>query len=166
MPDKLLELTAVFAIVLVAVAYLAVRAWRGRAIAHSKLIGDLPSAFDLGNADAFDGFYVATTPAGKPLDRLVGSGLAHRGRVTVRVSKAGVSMERTGEATINIPSAQIIGVAAQSATIDRAVESGGLTAIHWSNSGHEFETFLRMQSADAHRAIASHFSQRSSKEQR
>lgn len=166
MPDKLLELTAVFAIVFVAVAYLAVRAWRGRVIAHSKLIGELPPEIDLGLADSFEGFYVATTPAGKPLERLVGSGLAHRGRVTVRVSSAGLSLERIGESTINIPRVQIVEVTAQSAAIDRAVESNGLTAIRWSNNGHEFETFLRMQSADAHRAIASTFLNLSSKEQR
>lgn len=166
MSDKILELTTVAVVVLVALAYLAVRAWRGRVIAHDKLIGDLPDAFNLGQADSFDGFYVATTLADKPLERLIGAGLAHRGRASVRVSAAGIVIDRTGEATIFIPGAQILAVSAQSAVIDRAVEANGLTALRWSNNGNEFETFLRMTSADAHRAIASEFSKQSSKERR
>jgi hypothetical protein len=41
--------------------------------------------------------YVATVFAGRPLDRVVGHGFAHRGNASVLVSPNGVSIYRTGE---------------------------------------------------------------------
>lgn len=166
MQDKLVEVTTVFAIVISALAYLAIRAWRGRVIGHSKLVGSLPASFEIARPDVFDGHYVATTPEAKPLERLVGAGLAHRGRAVVRIGDEGIEIQRVGEATLYIPAGKVRGVTAESAAIDRAVEPGGLTAIRWANNGVELETYLRMESVTAHRAIASQFSNQTSKEQR
>lgn len=166
MQDQFVEVTAVFAIVISALAYLAIRSWRGKVVGHSKLVGTLPASFEIAHPDVFDGHYVATTPAGKPLERLVGAGLAHRGRAVIRIGAEGLEIQRVGEDTLYIPAAKVRGVTAESAAIDRAVEPGGLTAIRWVNNDVELETYLRMQAVAAHRAIASQFSNQTSKEQR
>jgi hypothetical protein len=91
--------------------------------------------------------YVATVFAGKPLDRVIGHGLAHRGNASVLVSSDGVSIYRTGEASFLIPAKEIIGLASDSAVIDRAVEKDGLASIRWKLGSTEVETYLRFVGA-------------------
>jgi hypothetical protein len=91
--------------------------------------------------------YVATVFAGRPLDRVIGHGLAHRGNAAVLVSSDGVAIYRTGEASFLIPAKEILGLASDSAVIDRAVEKDGLTSIRWKLGATEVETFLRFVGA-------------------
>lgn len=91
--------------------------------------------------------YVATVFAGRPLDRVLGHGLAHRGDASVLVSGDGVSIFRTGEKSFLIPAQDLVGVSQGSAVIDRAVEKDGLTFIRWNLGGVELETYLRFVGA-------------------
>lgn len=87
--------------------------------------------------------YVATVFSGRPLDRLVGHGLAHRGNASVLVSSEGVSIFRTGESSFLIPSKDLLDFSHGSAVIDRAVEKDGLTSIRWKLGDTELETHIR-----------------------
>lgn len=87
--------------------------------------------------------YVATVFAGRPLDRVVGHGFAHRGNASVLVSPNGVSIYRIGENSFLIPAQDVLSISQESAVIDRAVETDGLIAIRWNLGGAELQTYLR-----------------------
>lgn len=102
-----------------------------------------PPHFIEGPASGQEALYVATTFAGRPLDRVVGHGLAHRGLATVEVDSTGVRIYRTGEKGFQILSSKLLGVSRTNAVIDRAVEKDGLVTIRWDLGGTEVETHLR-----------------------
>lgn len=90
-------------------------------------------------------FYVSTTPRNEPLERLAIPGLAFRARATVGLSRAGVTIEPRGEVETFIPVAQLRGVRAADATIDRSAGRGSLTALDWTAAnGVEISSFLRI----------------------
>jgi hypothetical protein len=103
--------------------------------------------FLVGETKGQTAFYVATTFAGRPLDRVVAHGLAHRGKANVLVSDSGVTIYRTGEKNFLIPSDQLLGVSQTSAVIDKAVEKDGLVSIQWNLGGTSLETHLRFVGA-------------------
>jgi hypothetical protein len=94
-------------------------------------------------------FYVATTFADRPLERIVAHGLAHRGRAEVEVSPSGVAIYRTGEIGFVIPTRDLLAVSQSSAVIDRAVEKDGLVSIRWNLGDHHLETHLRFVGSSA-----------------
>lgn len=75
--------------------------------------------------------YVATTPANKPLERLVLPGLAFRGRGTFIVWEKGVTLSINGEPDVYVPYGNIRSIGTSTFTIDRVVESGGLVRLDW-----------------------------------
>lgn len=75
--------------------------------------------------------YVSTTLAGQPLERLVGEPFAFRGRARLELREDGLVVTVRGTEPFAIPLAAIDGVEQATATIDRAVEPGGLTRIAW-----------------------------------
>ena len=79
-----------------------------------------------------DGLYLATTFAGRPLDRVSAHGLGFRARAHVTVTAAGVRIDRDGAAPIDLPAAGVTGAGTATWTIDRTVEPGGLTVLAWS----------------------------------
>ena len=90
-------------------------------------------------------FYVATTPRSEPLERLAIPGLAFRARATVGVSRSGVTIEPRGEIETYISIAQLDGVRAADATIDRSAGRGSLTALDWTAAnGAELSSFFRV----------------------
>jgi hypothetical protein len=100
-------------------------------------------------------FYVATTFAGRPLERVVAHGLAHRGKAEVAVSHEGVLIQRTGESSFRIPPGNFLAFNQSSAVIDRAVEKDGLVSIRWSLGKNELETHLRFVGTAARSKILS-----------
>jgi len=131
-----------FFVVLSLFAYLS---WVSKMRKQEKLIQ--PPQFIEPNGLGMKAQYVATVFAGRPLDRVIGHGLAHRGNAAVLVSAEGVSIFRTGEASFLIPAMDLVGLEQESAVIDRAVERDGLTSIRWTLGGTELETYLRFVSA-------------------
>jgi len=108
-----------------------------------------------GEASGERTFYVATTYAGRPLDRVLAHGLAHRGKAQVEVSGAGVSIYRTGEKCFLIPAGHLLGFEQTSAVIDKAVEKDGLVSIHWKLGTTAVETHLRFIGAPARSNVLS-----------
>jgi hypothetical protein len=88
-------------------------------------------------------FYVATTVANRPLDRVLAHGLAHRGRAYILVSEDKLSISRKGERSFAISGSDILALEKATAVIDKAVERDGLTVLSWRLGEHEVQTHLR-----------------------
>ena len=80
---------------------------------------------------AVDGLYLATTFAGRPLERVAAHGLGFRARARVAVLDGGVRIERDGAAPLLLPAASVTGAGTGTWTLDRGVEPGGLTVLAW-----------------------------------
>lgn len=123
------EIIGFIAISLVAVIALTV--WlstkKKRLMQEQKVIAPLPTE----GSGAFAALYVSTVFEEAPLDRIWAHGLGMRGQGKLGVSPTGVSVNRIGETSFLIPTDSIKLIDRASATIDKAVEKAGLTAIHW-----------------------------------
>lgn len=141
------------AVVLAIVALLAVwfgRGWaRQRARrAHLPALSAPPS--DLGEVlQTDDGFYVATTAADAPTDRIAVPGLAFRARSIVTVTSTGVVLENAGSAPAFIPRDAIVGTGRATWTLDRAVGRDGLVLLRWRLGDEVVDTYLRPADRDA-----------------
>lgn len=111
---------------------LGVVAWRRRMRRDAGLtapVGAIPAgATTTGSAD---GFYVATTRHGEPLERLAIRHLGFRSRVAVTVTDAGVALDLPGAPDLFVPRERIDDVALANVAIDRVVEPGGLVRLTW-----------------------------------
>jgi hypothetical protein len=89
-----------------------------------------PVPADLGASGySTDGLLVATTFAGRPLDRVVTDGLGFRARATLTVTDRGVLVDRAGGAPFLVPATGSAGTA--SWALDKGVERDGLTVLGW-----------------------------------
>ena len=124
------ELIGFLAISLVAV--IAVSVWlstkKKRRIQEQSISTPLPAT----SQGDFSALYVSTVFEQARLDRIWAHGLGMRGNAKLAVDSSGVSVVRAGEESFLIPRSDLHLVEAASATIDKAVEKSGLTAIHWS----------------------------------
>lgn len=123
------ELIGFLAIALVVVV--AVSVWlstkKRRRIQEQSISTPIPAT----SAGEFSALYVSTVFENARLDRVWAHGLGMRGNARLAVDQAGISVVRAGENSFLIPSADLQLVEAATATIDKAVEKSGLTAIHW-----------------------------------
>jgi hypothetical protein len=129
--DRLLP-GALVILALVGVLFLMYLGWQHRRRRQSGLeVAQVPEP-ERGDALLeVTGFYVATTTAGDPLDRLTIPGLAFRGRVTVTVHGAGVAIAVQGERDVFVRKQRIRSVGTSTWTIDRVVEQGGMVRLDW-----------------------------------
>lgn len=130
--------------VLVLVLVLMWLGWRRRRQqgAAIPMITDLPEgATVLAEVPAF---YVASTRAGEPLERLALKGLSFRSRATVAVASEGVVIAARGEYPAFIPAAQILGALPATWTIDRVVEKDGLIALSWTSGETGIDSYIRV----------------------
>ena len=128
-------------------------AWRRRVARQESLISqpmELDRPFEGNNC-----FYVATTFADRPLDRVIAHGLAHRGHASLSVDEAGLQIQRTGERGLIIPRTDLIRVSTGSAVIDRAVEKDGLVVVRWRLGSTELETHFRFVDSESRNEIVS-----------
>ena len=157
--QRLSEMAAVIAVVLVALAYLAIRGWRSRAAAQSSILPELPAEFAQGeNTETSDVYYVVTTVAGEPLNRIMRFGLGNRGKASATLSASGLIIDRVGEETLFLDQTSISAIGTASATIDKAVERDGLLVITWSSSKGAFDTYLRVLNKSFRELILASFS--------
>ena len=91
------------------------------------------------------GLHVATTHAGRPLDRVVVRGLGFRAATDIRVTPAGVELRLGGGAEAFVPAESLRTVDRASWTIDRAVERGGLVVLGWTRGDTPVDTNLRVE---------------------
>ena len=89
-------------------------------------------------------FYVATTIAGEPLNRVAVSGLGYRARASVTVATAGLVLAIAGEPDAFIPAEAIRAVERATWTIDRVVETGGLVCVTWMLGETPVDSYLRV----------------------
>ncbi|RFA14752.1 hypothetical protein B7R22_08530 [Subtercola boreus] len=124
---------AIPVIALLVVLYLAMLlGWRARKRRQAGFAAAAVTPEDAG-ALLFEApmLYVATTPAKKPLERLVLPGLAFRGRGTFIVWEKGVTLSINGELDVYVPYGNIRSIGTSTFTIDRVVETGGLVRLDW-----------------------------------
>ena len=126
-------------------ALLAYSSWRRR-ISKQQMALQKPIEVS-GSSAGLKCFYVATTFADRPLDRVVAHGLAHRGEAFLSFIPSGLEVSRTGEVSFLIPKLDLIEVDEVSAVIDRAVEKNGLISIKWKLGSEELESHFRFVDA-------------------
>ncbi|MCU1478483.1 MAG: hypothetical protein JWQ64_3176 [Subtercola sp.] len=133
-PNQIVPAIIVLAILVVIYIGMAL-AWRARKRRQSAFTLNTVTPADTGELLLeVPMLYVATTPANKPLERLALPGLAFRGRGTFIVWQKGVTISVNGEPDVYVPLADIRSVGTSTFTIDRVVESGGLTRLDWTSA--------------------------------
>ena len=99
-------------------------------------------------------FYVATTPAGAPLERVAAPGLAFRGYGELDLFTDGLEFRLPGEHPVRIPGAQILGSGTAQTRIDKVVEADGLALVRWQADDRELESSFRFPDPAGQRAFA------------
>lgn len=102
--------------------------------------------------DGFSCYYLATTFRENPLERVWAHRLGGRGNASVVVSE-NIDIYRVGEPDIRIRPENVIELSAASATIDRGVEQGGLTNLHWRLGETAVITSFRFVNPNTRRAF-------------
>jgi hypothetical protein len=153
--DRTTSTIIVIAIIVLALGAMAL-GWRARARRQAAL--PRPAAVPASVGEPLvsaDGFYVATTTAGEPLDRVAVSGLGFRARAGIGVVQEGIVLAIAGEPDAFIPVADLLAVERATWTIDRVVETGGLIRITWSLGGTEVDSYLRVPESEDPIAVIS-----------
>jgi len=96
-----------------------------------------------------DGFYVATTIAEAPTDRVAVRGLGFRSRAGITVVPEGVVLAIAGQPDAFIPKASVVGVGRATWTIDRVVGRDGLVVVTWTLGATAVDTYLKTEDPDA-----------------
>jgi hypothetical protein len=112
--------------------------WRRRKARQAGLGAPLPVPAELGTAVLrTDGLYLATTPAGRRLDRIAIAPLGFRADAALTVTDRGLVVALTGSEPFFIPREDLTGFRRASWTIDRGVEEDGLNLVAWTLHGAE-----------------------------
>ena len=129
-------------VLLLALMYLG---WRARQRRQRDLPAPLAVPATLEAAlGTFNGKYVATTVAGKPLERIAVHGLGFRSAASVTLTDAGVLVQRPGNDDLWIPLAAVVERRTATWTIDRVVERGGLELVEWDLGGTPVDSYFRL----------------------
>jgi hypothetical protein len=142
--DRTPLLLLVFAFFVLLIA-LAILGWMRRRRRQSTI--DCPERVpsDLGEVIAqLEGFYVSTTLADDPLNRIAVHGLGFRARATVTVAERGVVIGLPGN-DVFVPTTSIRHVTRAQYTIDRVVEAGGLALLAWRLGDVEVDSYFRVE---------------------
>ncbi|WP_448004801.1 PH-like domain-containing protein [Agromyces bauzanensis] len=131
---------AVVAVVIVGVAaWLMLRSWKRRTVRDETMSAFPPPAQHGDPIVETEVLYIATTPVGRPLERLAVQGLAFRGAAHLEVLPEGVVIRIAGEPANFVPADRIVAAGAATYVIDRGVEPEGLIAITWIVQVHDPE---------------------------
>lgn len=142
--DKVIPALVILLMVLLVFVGLAL-GWRARQRRQAALPALEAPPASLGAALAVDdGFYVATTRAESPTDRIAVRGLGFRARSGVAVHPQGVVLSIAGQPDAFIPAAAIVGVGRAAWTIDRVVGTDGLVFVRWNLGDTQVDTNLRV----------------------
>lgn len=124
--------------------------WRARRRRQAGLPAlDAPPSYLGAPLIADDVFYVATTVAEAPTDRIAVRGLGFRSRAAVTVFPEGVLLGIAGQPDAFIPSAAITGIGRATWTIDRVVGRDGLVVVTWMLGATAVDTYLKSEHPDA-----------------
>jgi hypothetical protein len=137
--------------------FLGVIAWAGASWLKKSKAQDLelatPEYIEFSNVGT-NGFYVATTFADLPLNRVSAHGLGFAGKAFLDVSDRGVRVHRIGERSFRIDSSALIDLRRTSGVIDKVVEKDGLLSLRWKLGVTELETHLRFANSKSRDEIA------------
>ena len=124
--------------------------WRARQRRQAGLPALAVPPAEVGAASFTDDvFYVATTRADSPTDRIAVRGLGFRARAVVSVVPEGIVLSIAGQPDAFIPKAAVIGVGRAAWTIDRVVGKDGLVFVRWIFGDTDVDTNLRSSDPDA-----------------
>ncbi len=153
--DRLLPTLLIVALVISAAALMLV-GWRSRRRRQAGISSPLGVPPELQPAlVSAEGWYVATTPAQEPLERIAVHGLGFRARAQAAVHPEGLVLERRGSAPIYLPATHLQSVGRATWAIDRVVEPEGLVVVGWMLGSVPVDTYLRLaERTDAERLIA------------
>jgi hypothetical protein len=131
--------------ILVLLLVLMYTGWRARQRRQRDVAAPLPVPADLGAArGTFNGKYVATTAAGRPLDRIAVRGLGFRSAASLTVTDTGLLVQRPGSDDLWIPRADIVDRRTATWTIDRVVERDGLELVEWRLGDNPVDSYFRL----------------------
>jgi hypothetical protein len=158
MHDRIDPVAVTIVLVAVALALVGMLAgWRHRTRRQSGLVPP-PGAVTGEPLLTVRGLLLATTFAGRPLDRVVAAGLGHRTPASVAVHSDGVRIDRDGADPLELPAAALTGAGTATWTVDRSVEPGGLTVLGWTleQDGEPVpvESAFRLATADQDALVA------------
>ena len=108
---------------------------------EGALIRELPGSPPL---LSFDGLYVATTVADKPMDRIPVGPLSFRAKARFSLHPEGMVIGAQGEAPVLLDAKAGIQAGLATWTIDRVVEPEGLVMIRWNLGETEVDSYLRV----------------------
>ncbi len=152
--DRLLPTVLIVALVVAAAALMLI-GWRARHRRQSGIAAPLAVSPQLGaSVVSVDGWYVATTPQGEPLERIAVHGLGFRARAAVSVHPEGIVLARQGSEPFFVPAADLQTSGRATWAIDRVVEPEGLVVIGWMLGSLPVEMYLRLaERTDAERLL-------------
>jgi hypothetical protein len=149
---ELYQVGLIFIAVLIGVISLAGVTWRKKSKAQDLVLAT-PEYTEFSNTGT-NGFYVATTFAGRPLNRVSAHGLGFAGKAFLDVSDQGVRVHRIGERSFRIDSSALVDLARTSGVIDKVVEKDGLLSLRWVLGTTELETHFRFANSQSRDEIA------------
>ncbi len=126
--------------------------WRHRAQRQSDIAPPPAVPPDLGSdlVVPVTGLYVSSTRAGSWQDRVVAHGLGRRARATLRLTSAGVLIDRTGETAIFIPAADLRAVRTAPGIAGKVMAMpDGILILTWSLDGTLVDSGLRLDDLQA-----------------
>jgi hypothetical protein len=126
--------------------------WRKKSTSQDNELAT-PEYTQFSNA-GINGFYVATTFAGQPLNRVSAHGLGFAGKTFLDVSDQGIRVSRVGERSFRIDSSALLDLARSSGVIDKVVEKDGLLSLRWMLGSTELETHFRFVNSQSRDEIA------------
>jgi hypothetical protein len=126
-------LDALVVVVIVALAFAGMWfGWRARRRRQADVPALAAPPADLNDVRRRDDlFYVATTRADAPLDRIAVHGLGFRARAQLTVAGTGIRLDIAGERPVFIPVSDLVGVGRATWAIDRAVSNSGLVFVRF-----------------------------------
>ncbi len=141
-------LTVLLVLIVLLAAWGLLVGWRHRAQRQADLpeLPVVPVDTGLDLAQPLTGLYVSTTKAGSWQDRVVARGLGRRAAATVRLTGAGVLIDRVGETPIFIPldNLEAVGTAPGIAGKVMAMPDG-ILVLTWSLGGTRLDSGLRIE---------------------
>lgn len=139
----------VLLVVVLVVAALGMRAgWRNRARRQSVLLPDFeeppPSAAELEPLlPELAGVYVGSTFAGDWQDRVAVGDVGFRANAVLRLTRAGLLVERTGASPLWIGARSLLGARTGAALAGKVMGGNGLLVVRWRHGEQELDTGFR-----------------------